>query len=143
MKTRARQLLEKSGLDVIDPGSVPALAPQMSSPPENDMQNNRGFTYPTRKKHITHDGWVKDIYQDTDEAAIELSRPGKGQTLPHSTSDWHKHNPPKSQPNGKSAAEKWAQRLRTAQKNIYLKKAITQSGAPKLTPSQIQPGGGA
>lgn len=41
--SRAHYLLETSGLDAQPAENTPALAPQMSSPPENDLQNNPGY----------------------------------------------------------------------------------------------------
>ena len=57
-RNRAQLLIETSGLDVTPAETLSALAPQMSSPPENDLQNNKGFVEPTGKKYI-EDGWVK------------------------------------------------------------------------------------
>lgn len=41
--TRAKHLLETSGLDVQPAETIPALAPQMQSPPSNDLHNNKGL----------------------------------------------------------------------------------------------------
>ena len=56
--SRAQLLLETSGLDVMPAETVASLAPQFQSPPENDLQNNKGFVEPTGKKYI-EDGFVQ------------------------------------------------------------------------------------
>ena len=56
--SRAQLLLETSGLDVMPAETVASLAPQFQSPPENDLQNNKGFVEPTGKKYM-EDGWVQ------------------------------------------------------------------------------------
>ena len=56
--SRAQLLLETSGLDVQPAEIISVLSPQMQSPPENDLQNNVGFSKPTGKKYI-EGGWVK------------------------------------------------------------------------------------
>jgi hypothetical protein len=58
MSQRARQLLETSGLDVEPAETIPALAPQMSSPPENDLQNNKGLDLSPGNNRL-EGGWVK------------------------------------------------------------------------------------
>ena len=58
MTRRAQLLLETSGLDVMPAETVASLAPQFQSPPENDLQNNKGFVELTGKKYI-EGGFVK------------------------------------------------------------------------------------
>lgn len=57
LQRRAQHLLEISGLDALPGETIPALAPQMSSPPENDLQNNKGLDLSPGKKFMK-DGWV-------------------------------------------------------------------------------------
>ena len=55
---RTQLLLETSGLDVMPAETVATLAPQFQSPPENDLQNNVGFSKPTGKKYM-EGGWIQ------------------------------------------------------------------------------------
>ena len=63
--TRAAHLLETSGLTVMPAETIPAIAPQMQSPPGNDLQNNKGFFKPTGKKYLDDEGWIQQQHADS------------------------------------------------------------------------------
>jgi hypothetical protein len=194
--SRATYLLEVSGLDARPAEEIPTLAPQMHSPPENDLQNNPNLDLSPGNKYVVGGRVITSKPQATqmrnayahpfggNRALDTNSNPYSGKTaydeernalpvtkaqyvlslideaaqpyqsaqqramqqsnLPYSKPGWHNPNPQVKPPQGKSQAQKFADRLRAKQKSMALGRAISQSSghAPK-TPSQQQPGGSA
>ena len=143
--SRAHTLLEKSSLNNSYPAeTIPAIAPQMTSPPEYDLHNVQGYVNPTGKKHMEDDGWVEQDEPSTNEERLPVNRAqhilelmGTGQQLPYSTPGFHLHNPQKKSL-GQSAATTYANKLRRARRDRQFSKAISATWKQTKVPPAMQ-----
>lgn len=137
---KARQLLEKSDsyLDAV----VTPQHDEISA--DFNLTNSPGYVQPTERTMMTSDGWIAPKWSAMGESrARSILSLVEDQQLPHSNPDFHLHSLEKAPDPKQSAAKKYANKLRSTQRDMAMRRAIGGSGttkaiAPKPTPSMKQ-----